>query len=78
MCAGTIYWSNIGQLVYGYDESKLLALTGDHPENPTMSLAARTVLGSGQKEIKVHGPFPELVEELLAPHRNFWKPATEG
>jgi hypothetical protein len=40
-----------------------------------MSLAARTVLGSGQKKIEVHGPFPELEEELLAPHRDFWKPA---
>ena len=75
MCAGTLYWANIGRLVYGYEETKLLALTGDHPQNPTMSLAARTVLGSGQKKIEVHGPFPELEEELLAPHRDFWKPA---
>ena len=75
MCTGTLYWANIGRLVYGYEEAKLLALTGDHSENPTMSLAARTVLGSGQKKIKVHGPFPELEEELLAPHRDFWKPA---
>ncbi len=75
MCAGTLYWANIGRLIYGYEESKLLALTGDHSENPTMSLAARTVLGSGQKKIEVHGPFPELDEELLAPHRDFWKPA---
>ncbi|MCB1380882.1 MAG: nucleoside deaminase [Alphaproteobacteria bacterium] len=72
MCAGTLYWANIGRLVYGYEESQLLALTGNAPENPTMSLAARTVLGSGQKDIKVHGPFPELDEELLAPHRDFW------
>lgn len=78
MCTGTLYWSNIGRLVYGYEERKLLALTGDHPENPTMSLAARTVLGSGQKAIKVHGPFPELDEELLAPHENFWKQTTKG
>src|SRR4029079_10665164 len=53
MCAGTPYWANIGRLVYGYDEAKLLAETGDYPENPTMSLAARTVLGSGQKSIGV-------------------------
>ena len=78
MCTGTLYWANIGRLVYGYEENKLLALTGDHPENPTMSLAARTVLGSGQKEIKVHGPFPDLDEELLAPHRDFWKQAHRG
>lgn len=75
MCAGTLYWANIGRLIYGYEETKLLALTSDHPENPTMSLSARTVLGSGQKKIKVHGPFPELEEELLAPHQDFWKPA---
>jgi tRNA(Arg) A34 adenosine deaminase TadA len=75
MCTGTLYWANIGRLVYGYEEAKLLALTGNHSENPTMSLAARTVLGSGQKKIEVHGPFPELEEELLVPHRDFWKSA---
>lgn len=73
MCTGTLYWANIGRLVYGYEESKLLALTGDHAENPTMSLASRTVLGSGQKKIEVIGPVPEIEDELLAPHRDFWK-----
>ena len=73
MCTGTLYWANIGRLVYGFEEAKLLALTGDHAENPTMSLAARTVLGSGQKPIEVVGPVPEIEDELLAPHRDFWK-----
>lgn len=73
MCAGTLYWANIGRLVYGFEEAKLLAETGDHPENPTMSLAARSVLGSGQKQIEVHGPFPEFEDELIAPHRTFWR-----
>jgi tRNA(Arg) A34 adenosine deaminase TadA len=73
MCTGTLYWANIGRLVFGYEETKLLALTGDHPENPTMSLPCRTVLASGQKEIEVYGPFPEIEDELLAPHRDFWK-----
>lgn len=73
MCAGTLYWANIGRLVYGYEETKLLALTGDHPENPTMSLPSRTVLASGQKDVEVFGPFPEIEDELLAPHRDFWK-----
>lgn len=72
MCAGTMYWANIGRLVFGYEEEKLLALTGDNPENPTMSLSARTVLGSGQKGIEVHGPFAEIEDELLEPHRSFW------
>jgi tRNA(Arg) A34 adenosine deaminase TadA len=73
MCAATLYWANIGRLVYGYEEAKLLAATGNHPENPTMSLAARTVLGSGQKPIEIIGPFPEVADELLAPHRTFWR-----
>jgi len=73
MCTGTLYWANIGRLVYGFEEAGLLALTGDHPDNPTMSMSARAVLGSGQKRIEVHGPFPEIEEELLAPHREFWR-----
>lgn len=35
--------------------TKLLALTGDRVENPTMSLSARAILGSGQKGHEVHG-----------------------
>jgi hypothetical protein len=38
-----------------------------------MSLPARTVLGSGQKPIEVVGPVSEVVDELLAPHRTFWR-----
>ena len=38
MCAGTQYWAHIGRLVYGMEESRLLQLTGNHAENPTMSL----------------------------------------
>lgn len=75
MCAATLYWANIGRLVYGYAETALLALTGADPENPTLHLPARVVLGSGQKDIEVHGPFPELDDELLAPHRGFWTSA---
>lgn len=73
MCAGTMYWANIGRLVYGVEETSLLALTGDHEENPTMNLASRTVFAAGQKKIEVFGPFPEIADELLAPHRDFWK-----
>lgn len=73
MCTGTLYWANIGRLVYGAEETRLLALTGDHAENPTMNLPSRTVLAAGQKAIEVHGPFPELQEELVAPHLDFWR-----
>ncbi|WP_431276781.1 nucleoside deaminase [Variovorax ureilyticus] len=73
MCAGTIYWANIGHVVYGAEESALLALTGDHPENPTLSLPCREVFARGQKNITVDGPVPEVAEEMIATHRGFWE-----
>lgn len=73
MCTGTLYWANIGRLVYGIEETKLLELVGDHPANPTMNLSSRDVLNSGQKSIEIHGPFPEIEGTLVAPHREFWQ-----
>lgn len=73
MCAGNIYWANIGNLVYGVEETTLKKLTGASKDNPTMNLPCRTVFKTGQKSILVAGPFPELEDELVAPHRTFWK-----
>ncbi len=70
MCAGAIYWGGVNRLVYAMAETDLLALTGNHPENPTMTLPTRTVLESGQRDIEVIGP--ALVEESLAVHEGFW------
>ena len=72
MCTGTLYWANIGRVVYGASEAALLSLTGSHPENPTLSLPCREVLARGQKPVEVIGPVPELEDEMLAPHRGFW------
>jgi tRNA(Arg) A34 adenosine deaminase TadA len=73
MCAGTQYWAHIGQLVYGVSERALLAITGDHAENPTLDLPCRDVFARGQKAIGVQGPFDEVGDEILAPHRAFWQ-----
>lgn len=73
MCAGTVYWANIGRVVYGAEEAALLALTGDHPENPTLSLPCREVFARGQKAIEVIGPVPDLADELVATHQGFWQ-----
>jgi tRNA(Arg) A34 adenosine deaminase TadA len=73
MCAATAYWAHIGRVVYGAEESALLALTGDHPENPTLSLPCREVFAHGQKDIEVVGPVPEVADEMIATHRGFWE-----
>lgn len=72
MCAGTQYWAHIGRVVYGMEERALLALTGPHPENPTLDLPCREVFARGQKEVRVIGPVPALAEEIAALHRRFW------
>lgn len=72
MCTGTIYWAHIGRIVYGASEEALLALTGNHAENPTLSLPCREVIARGQKAIEVIGPVPGLESDMLAPHLGFW------
>lgn len=71
MCAGAIYWSGIGRVVYGLSEERLLALTGNHPENPTLRLPCREVFARGQRAIEVIGP--SLEDEAAAAHAGFWR-----
>ena len=72
MCAGTVYWAGIGRVVYGAEETALLALTGDHPENPTLSLPCRDIFARGQRAVDVVGPVPEVAEDMVATHKGFW------
>jgi tRNA(Arg) A34 adenosine deaminase TadA len=72
MCAGTQYWAHIGRLVYGMTESRLLALTGNHAENPTMALPCREVFARGQKAIEVIGPVPDAEPDIASLHQDFW------
>jgi tRNA(Arg) A34 adenosine deaminase TadA len=70
MCAGATYWAGIGRVVYALSERGLKAITGNHPENPTLDLPCRTVLAAGQRPTEVEGPL--LEEEGAALHREFW------
>jgi tRNA(Arg) A34 adenosine deaminase TadA len=70
MCAGAIYWAGIGRLVYGLSEHRLRAVTGNHPENPTLDLPCRVVFASGQRPIEVIGPM--LEDEAEAVHAGAW------
>ena len=78
MCAGTQYWAHIGRLVYGMAESDLLALTGAHPENPTLDLPCREVFARGQKAVQVIGPVAAVHDEVASLHRAFWKSPQRG
>ena len=71
MCAGAIYWAGIGRVVYGLSERRLKAITGAHPENPTLDLPCRTVFAAGQRRVEVVGPL--LEDEAAAVHAGVWR-----
>jgi tRNA(Arg) A34 adenosine deaminase TadA len=70
MCAGAIYWTGIGRVVYGLSERRLKAITGSHAENPTLDLPCRTVFAAGQRDVNVIGPL--LEDEAAALHDGVW------
>jgi len=70
MCAGAIYWAGIGRVVYGLSENRLRALTGNHPQNPTLDLPCRDVFKRGQRDTEVVGPL--LEDEAEALHAGVW------
>lgn len=72
MCAGAIYWANIGRVVYGITERRLLELTGSNEQNPTFDLPCRDVFARGQKDITVIGPIAEVEVEAAKVHEGFW------
>jgi tRNA(Arg) A34 adenosine deaminase TadA len=78
MCAATAYWAHIGRIIYGAEETALHGLTGDHPENPTLSLPCREVFARGQKRVEVIGPVAAMADEMIATHRGFWETRGAG
>ncbi len=72
MCTGAIYWANIGRIVYGVTEEKLLEMTGSDDKNPTFNISCRTILAAGQKPIEVLGPFQEIGYAVEEVHAGFW------
>ncbi len=74
MCSGTIYWAEIGAVVFGMTEKRLGELTGDDPANATQDLDCRTVFASGRHETEVRGPYASLEERIVEQHVGFWNP----
>lgn len=68
MCAGAIFWSGIGRVVYALDQGSLYALTGDSPES--LKLPCRDVFARAGRPVAVHGPW--LEDEARQVHLGFW------
>jgi tRNA(Arg) A34 adenosine deaminase TadA len=74
MCAGAIYWTGIGRVVFALSETGLMKYTGSHEENPTLDLPCREVFARGQRKVRVEGPL--LEDEAGRVHEGFWVAGT--
>ncbi len=71
MCAGAIFWSNIGRVVYGIDAVRLRVFRGEHAEQRDAELSCRDVFAASPHPIECIGP--ALVDEASEVHVGFWK-----
>ncbi len=65
MCAGAIYWSGVGRMVYACSEARLGEIAGIG-----LNVPSRAVLETGARVVVVDGP--HLEEEAAAVHQDFW------
>jgi tRNA(Arg) A34 adenosine deaminase TadA len=67
MCAGAIYWSGIGRVVFALAGETFRPLVEGED---ALSLSCRDVLARGGRRVEVEGP--ALEDEALALHEGFW------
>lgn len=71
MCAGAIYWGNVGRMVYALSEVGLYEIVGPSPDQ--LVLSSREVFSHSERRVEVEGPALELDAEARAVHAGFWK-----
>ena len=69
MCAGAIFWSGIGRVVYALSEEELYAFMPNDPYK--LLLSCREVLSHGGRAVEVIGPAIE--DEARVVHVGFWR-----
>ena len=69
MCAGAIYWSGIGRVVYALSGAALRAMV-EGGEEAELALPCRDVFARGGRTIEVSGP--HLETEARTVHEGFW------
>jgi tRNA(Arg) A34 adenosine deaminase TadA len=69
MCAGAIYWSGIGRVVFALSGAALNAMV-EGGEEAELSLPCREVFSRGGHAVDVSGP--NLEAEAGAVHEGFW------
>ena len=70
MCAGAIFWSGIGRVVFGIDAVSLRVFRGDRAEQRDAELSCRDVFAASPHPIECIGP--AMVTEACEPHVGYW------
>jgi tRNA(Arg) A34 adenosine deaminase TadA len=70
MCAGAIFWANIGAVVFGLSEKSLYEIIG-WDSDEVLYLPCREIFTRGMRPTRVIGPL--LEEEAREVHQGFWK-----
>jgi len=68
MCAGAIYWGQVGRVVYALSEVDLYTIVGPSPDQ--LLLPCREVFARSQRPVVVLGP--ALEAEAKEVHAGFW------
>ena len=63
MCAGAVFWSGVGRVVFALSSSRLYALTRDNPDRLLEGCA--DVLAKGTHRVEVIGPMIEEEAEQV-------------
>lgn len=73
MCSATIYWANIGRVVFGASNEQLLDLTGrGNKENMTMHWTCPEIIRGRQKDILVVGPLDSWDKKVIEDADIYW------
>ena len=70
MCAGAIYWSGIGRVVFALSEEGLAGMVEEEEGVPPLRLPSREVFARGGRAICVDGPVGLV--SATAVHEGFW------
>jgi tRNA(Arg) A34 adenosine deaminase TadA len=70
MCAGAIFWSGLGRVVFALSSATLGEIVRDPTGAYTLAISCREVFQRGGRSIDVRGPLIE--DEARVVHEGFW------
>jgi tRNA(Arg) A34 adenosine deaminase TadA len=70
MCAGAIFWSGIGRVVFALSSATLGEIVRDPTGAGTLAMSCREVFDRGGRTVDVRGPLIE--DEARIVHEGFW------